>query len=67
MAYRVRLFDGVSKKDVTRNEARPTEGAVEQCIQFARRNPGHFALAQSSREDAGGIFSEAYFSSLLPS
>jgi hypothetical protein len=40
--------------------ARSTKEAVQECIRVARRQPGDYAVAQSTRQDAGGVFAEAY-------
>lgn len=58
--YRVRVFDGTSRKEVSRKGARSTEEAVRECMRVARERPGNYAVAQSTRQDAGGVFAEAY-------
>jgi hypothetical protein len=33
---------------------------LRDCLRIAREQPGDYALAQSTRKDAGGVFAEAY-------
>jgi hypothetical protein len=58
--YRVRVFDGTSRKEISKQSARSTKEAVRECIRIARERPGDYALAQSTRKDPGGVFAEAY-------
>jgi hypothetical protein len=58
--YRVRVFDSASRKEISRQNARSTKEAVRECMRVARERPGDYALAQSTRQDLGGVFSEAY-------
>jgi hypothetical protein len=58
--YRVRIFDGRSRKEISKQSASSTKKAVEECIRIARERPGDYALAQSTRQDPGGVFAEAY-------
>lgn len=60
MAYRVRVFDCMTRKEVSRRSAPSTKEAIRACIKVARERPGDFAVAQSTRQDAGGVFAEAY-------
>ena len=60
MAYRVRVFDGISRKEVSRRSAPSTKEAIRACMKGARERPGDYAVAQSTRQDAGGVFAEAY-------
>jgi hypothetical protein len=58
--YRVRVFDGTSRMEISKRSARSTKEAVRECMRIARERPGDFALAQSTRQDPGGVFAEAY-------
>jgi hypothetical protein len=58
--YRVRVFDGTSRKEISKQSARSTKEAVRACMRIARERPGDYALAQSTRQDPGGVFAEAY-------
>jgi len=58
--YRVRVFDGTSRKEIKKQSARSTKEAVRECLRIARERPGDYALAQSTRQDPGGVFTEAY-------
>ncbi len=60
MAYRVRVFNGTSLNEVSRKSAPSTKEAIRACIKVARERPGDYAVAQSTRRDAGGVFAEAY-------
>lgn len=60
MAYRVRVFDGASRKEVSRRSSPSTKEAIRGCIKVARERPGDYAVAQSTRQDASGLFAEAY-------
>jgi hypothetical protein len=54
------VFDGTSQKEVSRRSARSTKEAIRDCVEVARERPGDYAVAQSTRQDAGGLFAEAY-------
>lgn len=58
--YRIRVFDGKSRHEVSRKSAASTKDAVRECMKVARERPGDFAVAQSTRQDAGGVFTETY-------
>ena len=58
--YRVRLFDGTSRKEISRKGAQSTKDAVRECMRVAREHPGDYAVAQATRQDVGGVFAEAY-------
>lgn len=58
--YRVRVFDGASRKEISRQGSPSTKEAVRECMRIARERPGDYALAQSTRQDPGGVFSEVY-------
>jgi len=60
VAYRVRVFDGTSRQEVSRRNAASTNEAIRDCIKVARERPGDYAVAQSTRQDASGLFAEAY-------
>jgi hypothetical protein len=63
--YRVRVFDGTSRKEISKQSARSTKEAVRECMRIARERPGTYALAQSTRQDARGVFAEAYLARYL--
>jgi hypothetical protein len=56
----VRIFDGASRKEKSRQIARSTREAVRDCLRVARERRGDFVVAQSTRQDEGGTFAEAY-------
>ncbi len=58
--YRVRVFDGDTRMEISRRSARSTQEAIRVCIRTARERRGCYAVAQSTREDQGGVFAEAY-------
>jgi len=58
--YRVRVFDGTSRDEVSRRSAPSTKDAIRECMRVARERPGDYVVAQSTRQDAGGVFAEAY-------
>jgi hypothetical protein len=58
--YRVRIFDGASRKEKSRQIARSTREAVRDCLRVARERRGDYVVAQSTRQDEGGTFAEAY-------
>lgn len=60
VAYRVRVFEGSTRKEVSRRSAPSTKEAIRDCIKVARERPGDYAVAQSTRQDATGLFAEAY-------
>jgi hypothetical protein len=60
VAYRVRVFDGTSRQEMSRRKAPSTTEAIRDCIKVARERPGDYAVAQSTRQDASGLFAEAY-------
>src|SRR5260370_42265128 len=58
--YRVRVFEGSTRKEVSRRSAPSTKEAIRDCISVARERPGDYAVAQSTRQDATGLSADAY-------
>jgi hypothetical protein len=58
--YQVRVFDATSRQEISKKHAGSTKEAVRECIRVAREHPGDYAVAQSTRQDAHGVFAEAY-------